>query len=266
MDKSIISKIIDIFNDPRNIYGEYLKVIIGSNIIGEGISFYHVRQFYLLTPFWNNTETEQAIGRVLRTFSHDQLKPEERTLDIYRLAAIPSNTTSKETNENNSIDLLMYMRSEDKDINIKKIERIMKQSSVDCYLNRMRNILKEEDGSKSCDYTVCNYDCFNVSEDIKELEKENIIYDTYNLFYADDIIFKIKDIIKDLFRIKSSYDFQELFNYLNNLDIEPVLLLRGLKDIIYKSNIFRLISDKIYGPTCSYFRFAFFQFKPFLVR
>jgi len=235
MDKSIISKIIDIFNDPRNIYGEYLKVIIGSNIIGEGISFYHVRQFYLLTPFWNNTETEQAIGRVLRTFSHDQLKPEERTLDIYRLAAIPSNTTSREVNENNSIDLLMYLRSEDKDINIKKIERIMKQSSVDCYLNRMRNILKEEDGSKSCDYTVCNYDCFNVSEDIKELEKENIIYDTYNLFYADDIIFKIKDIIKDLFRIKSSYDFQELFNYLNNLDIEPVLLLRGLKDIIYNN-------------------------------
>jgi len=235
MDKSIISKIIDIFNDPRNLYGEYLKVIIGSNIIGEGISFYHVRQFYLLTPFWNNTETEQAIGRVLRTFSHDQLKPEERTLDIYRLAAIPSNTTSKEVNENNSIDLLMYLRSEDKDINIKKIERIMKQSSVDCYLNRMRNILKEEDGSKSCDYTVCNYDCFNVSENIKELERDNIIYDTYNLFYADDIIFKIKDIIKDLFRIKSSYDFQELFNYLNYLDVEPVLLLRGLKDIIYNN-------------------------------
>ena len=38
----------------------------------------------------------------------------------------------------------MYLRSEDKDINIKKIERIMKQSSVDCYLNRMRNILKRK--------------------------------------------------------------------------------------------------------------------------
>jgi Type III restriction enzyme, res subunit/Helicase conserved C-terminal domain len=65
--------IIDEFNKPENKYGEYIRVIIGSMKVSEGISLKNVRQFHSLAPHWNMTEIDQAFGRVKRAFSHEDL-------------------------------------------------------------------------------------------------------------------------------------------------------------------------------------------------
>jgi hypothetical protein len=227
---SIISKLVDIFNHPKNIYGEYLQAIIGSSKISEGLSFKEVRQCYILTPFWNNTETEQAIGRVVRLDSHDRLAPEERQVDIYRVAAIPQ-YGNELSDINNSIDMIMYRRSEDKDVQIKAVERLLKQAAVDCTLNRERNIRPtDKNDSRECDYTDCDYKCEFITTD-----KVKNIYDTYNIYYAEEIINEIQKIVIDLFSKKSSYDFEEMFTYFAELRIQPVLLLRALKEIIYQN-------------------------------
>lgn len=237
---SIISKLVDFFNSPSNINGDYLKVIIGSSKISEGLSFKEVRYCYILTPFWNNTETEQAIGRVIRLDSHDRLPPEERTLEIYRLAALPKptddNKKAKRVSVDNSIDMIMYKRSEDKDIQIKAVEKILKSSAIDCILNKSRNVRPTDmDGSKDCNYTNCDYKCLFVEniDTIQDIKQTDIIFDTYNLYYANEIISEIKQIIFELFRKKSAYDFEEMFIHLKKLNIKPVLLLRALKEIIY---------------------------------
>jgi hypothetical protein len=40
-----------------------------------------------------------------------------------------------------SVDIEFYKISEIKDVNIKKIERIMKEAAVDCSINKERNLL-----------------------------------------------------------------------------------------------------------------------------
>lgn len=79
------------FNDPRNKNGEYVKVIIGSRVIGESVSMTCVKEFHFMSPHWNSSMFRQAEGRVFRSGSHDDLSPEERFVNVWiHLASLPS--------------------------------------------------------------------------------------------------------------------------------------------------------------------------------
>ncbi len=237
LDASQTDKIVNgIFNSPLNKYGEYCRIIVGSHVVGEGISFKHIRKMYVLTPFWNSPTTDQAIGRSNRSFSHDDLPPQDRTLTIYRLVAEPVNENVM------SIDTHMYKTSEDKDIRIKQIERILKESAVDCALNRERNILESDKPfSKNCDYMEeCNYKCDYVNEKYNTVDwVGERIQDTYNLYYARNEIDQVKHIVREMFKYKYAYDFDELYNIIimkiNNLS--PIVLARGLNEIIMNNDV-----------------------------
>jgi len=221
-----IDRVVDkIFNDPRNKYGQYIQVIIGSQVIGEGKSLKNVRQIHIQTPHWNNPETEQAIGRGIRAFSHEDLKPEERSVKIFRHASIPNNGVE-------SINYVMYRTSEDKDFKMKQIERVCKEEAVNCALNWERNNLPtDKDGSKECDYMKCNYTCSHISQET--IDNPNLINDTYNLFYAEAEIESITNIIKQMFRKKFAYDLREML--LEFSDTPTMIIVRALKKIIDKS-------------------------------
>ena len=236
LDSSQTDKIVNgIFNNPLNKYGEYCRIIVGSHVVGEGISFKHIRKMYVLTPFWNSPTTDQAIGRSNRSFSHDDLPPEDRTLTIYRLVAEPLNNIL-------SIDTHMYKVSEDKDIRIKQIERILKESAVDCALNRERNILQSDKPfSKNCDYMEeCNYKCDYVNQKYNNVDwVGDRIQDTYNLYYARDEIEQVKTIVREMFKYKYAYDFDELYNiiHIKIPNLSPIVLARGLNEIIMNNDL-----------------------------
>ncbi|GAG29697.1 unnamed protein product, partial [marine sediment metagenome] len=71
------------FNNDKNKYGKHIKVILGSRVISEGFSFKNIRQIHILTPFWNYTQTVQAIYRGLRAFSHNALG-NDVTVKVYQ--------------------------------------------------------------------------------------------------------------------------------------------------------------------------------------
>lgn len=219
-----------VYNHPDNTKGEYLKIIIGSHVVGEGLSFKCVRQLHVVSPHWNNSVTEQAIGRGIRAFSHDMLPPEERYIKIYRHASVPQKGNTVENKD--SIDMTMYKLSEDKDVKIKGIERVMKESAVDCILNRNRNIRLDLDkeNSRACDYTNCNYVCSFVEE--TDLEKYAPIIDTNNLFYADKDVDTIIQRLRELFFNIDSIDLEDILFYLRDLDIPTFVILRSLKKMI----------------------------------
>jgi len=75
------------FNSSNNKYGEYVQVMLGSSVMGESISLLNVRHFHSASPHWNDSVIEQAIRRVIRAGSHDGLKEEEKTVDIFLHAA-----------------------------------------------------------------------------------------------------------------------------------------------------------------------------------
>ena len=221
-----IDRVVDkIFNDSRNRYGRYIQVIIGSQVIGEGKSLKNVRQIHIQTPHWNNPETEQAIGRGIRAFSHEDLKPEERNVKIFRHASIPRGGIE-------SINYIMYKTSEDKDFKMKQIERVCKEEAVNCALNWERNNLStDKDGSKECDYMKCKYTCEHISKET--IKNPTLIDDTYNLFYAEKEIESITTIIKQMFRKKFSYDLGEML--LEFPETSTMVIVRALKKIIDKS-------------------------------
>ena len=223
-----IDRVIDkIFNDPRNKHGKYIQVIIGSQVIGEGKSLKNVRQIHIQTPHWNNPETEQAIGRGIRAFSHDDLDPDKRTVKIFRHASIPIGGIE-------SINYLMYKISEDKDFKMKRIERLCKEEAVNCPLNWERNNLPTDvDGSKECDYMKCEYKCSHVSRD--DIDNPLIERDTYNLFYAEEEINRISSVIKQIFKKRFFIDLEEL--KMEFSETSMMIIVRALKKMIDTSTV-----------------------------
>lgn len=83
-----INDILDRFNADSNLYGEEIKVILFSDIAGEGINFFAVETQILLSVPWNETSYIQILGRSFRQGRHNVKPIEERYINIYILLAV----------------------------------------------------------------------------------------------------------------------------------------------------------------------------------
>lgn len=213
-----ILKIKKMMSDSNNVYGEYIHVIIGSDTTTEGFSLYNIQREHILTPFWNYTKIDQAIARGIRMGSHQFIKQEGLTPEvrIHQHASFPKN------NLNDSIHLRMYKISEIKDISIKRMQRVLKESSVDCAFNIIRN-KGSIDNSRECEYQKCEYKCDGI--DKLELSKEELDISTYNIYYSDDNIIDIIAKLKVLFNNKF------------------IISLEELKDVFYNYSVYQLINS-----------------------
>jgi superfamily II DNA or RNA helicase len=92
--KQLIKTII---NGKTNIFGEYIKLIIGSPSIKEGISFLNIQDMHIIDPVWNMSAKNQIEGRVIRYCSHIDINevddaPLKRKVNIhyYKLVHNPN--------------------------------------------------------------------------------------------------------------------------------------------------------------------------------
>lgn len=210
-----ISRIINRFNQPDNLHGEIIKIIIGSRLIGEGFSFKNIQLEYILSPWWNYSEISQVIARGYRLGSFNDLLMAGETpiLNITQCVSIPNNNKYK------SIDLTMYEISEDKDISIHHIIRILMRLAFDCSLTYYRNHEQEvKDNSRECDYTYCDYTCYNSDmEKVKNgLDKDELDYSTYQLYYLNQKIPGIRKILDKLFRDNNNLDMKSILDFFKN--------------------------------------------------
>lgn len=107
------------FNYIDNKDGEYVKVLIGSRVIGESITLRNVRHFHCLTPHWNKNVINQAIGRVIRSKSHEDLDTSDRLVNIYIYSVVYDNIGNVDT---------------------KKLEiSNNKQNKINAYINKLKN-------------------------------------------------------------------------------------------------------------------------------
>ena len=216
-----IRRVINRFNKPDNINGEYIQVVIGSKKIAEGFSLFNIQKEIIVTPHWNYSEISQALARGIRSGSHKMLLEKNDIVDveIHQFVATYKNSIS--------IDLQKYKISEKKDIKIKKIERLMKESAIDCSLNYVRN-RKFEDNSRDCEFMDCDYKCddvdnFDINQDLS----------TYQLYYGQkDIDFLVKKII-DLFKDQFEYNLQTILGIFKDYTSFQVLTAINL---IVKNN------------------------------
>lgn len=203
------------FNTRENMRGDIIKIIIGSKAISEGFSFFNVIFEAILTPHWNYSETAQALARGIRLGSHEYLYEtgEKPVVKIIQPVSIPNKKY-----EEVSVDLLMYKTSEDKEISIRKILRILMEGAVDCALNYMRNHVDGKDGSRECFYSKCNYTCDGINMDEIEngISEKDLDFSTYQLYYSDPKTATIKKKIERLFRENAVMDIESVIKNLSS--------------------------------------------------
>lgn len=268
-----LSYILELFSSPENVHGKYLKVLIGSQITREGLNLSHGTQVHLMTTWWNRSANYQAISRILRATSHLLLLEEERRryeeeglnpddvtvpVNIYQHVAL----VDEDVYDDESIGIHMYRLATTKDYNIRRVERIMKQVAVDCWIHRKRNIricnkpscecqrtgtgnscnddqdcapgescldgecteITCNDYTAECDYDVCNYQCFN-----HELP-ESTDFSTFDVYYIDEILPDIIEGIINLFNYSFFYSRHELYSRFSNY--RPIEIDRALVKIM----------------------------------
>jgi hypothetical protein len=211
---SDINNAIRRFNEDSNVNGDKIKVIIGTKIISEGFTLKNVRHVHILTPHWNFSETDQAIARAFRLFSHNKLLESypDIVVKIYLYTMIIEQDDDLENSETFlSIDRYMYKFCEDKDISIKSIEHLLKVVSFDCRLNKERNQLPAIlDNLRNCEYQMCEYTCFDEDEKEEDEKEEKEDTSTFYLFYSNEEQLRLIDHIKNAFAKKPYYTLEEL--------------------------------------------------------
>jgi len=226
-DKSVFQRkrIIDTFNSPQNRNGELIQVLIATKTISEGTSLINVQHEIVVSPYWNNSGTEQAIGRGLRANSLSHLS--ERKVTIAQLAI-----DSMNLNVTDNIDAHLYIMSERKDFEIKAAERVLKKISWDCALNYDRNVRsKDVDFSRNCDYQKCNYVCYGVKPSNRKglkweyiIPTEELTEDTYLLYYSMDELIDLVEKIRALFQKFTFIDINSLDENISSRNLKILLL------------------------------------------
>lgn len=243
-DKALSSdKVYDLKNltDEDNKNGEKIKVVIISMTGAEGIDFKNLRQVHILEPWYNLSLIEQIIGRAVRTCSHKQLPFVKRNVEIFLYGTLLTN------DEEEAVDLYIYRLAEMKAVQIGRVSRLLKESSVDCILNidqtnftedNMNTIVKQELSNKriidfpigdkartvSCDYMdTCDFKC----KPFKKIKEEDIKLDTYDESFILMNTEKIIQRIHDLFKKKFFYKKDALISEINIVKNYPIIQINA---------------------------------------
>ena len=228
-----------------NSNGSKCRVILGSAASSEGYTFRNVKKEIVLTPHHHYSQIAQAIARGVRVGAHDHPSAGAGTVAISRLVAVPGSdspcgtkVTSYSGNSKDIVDIVMYSRSEKKDIAIKKIERVIKTTAFDCSFNFSQNErLRAADGSRECDYGRCQYACVGLSEyavnpgtvNMKyELPLDEMVSSTFNKYYPPPLKKKIKRIFDEV----DSATFDYIANKVGGGSQLGEVLLETLADML----------------------------------
>jgi len=217
-----VKEIMKAVTDKDNIDGAKVKVVIVSRAGSEGLDFRNVRQMHILDPWYNLNRQEQIIGRAVRNLSHCSLPYSERNVEIFLYGTrLPGDKVE-------AADLYVYRLAEGKARKIGHVSRVLKETAVDCLLNRRALDFSEKlvnkvvvqklasggeieyrigdrENSAICDYGPCAYVCKGGPQPQGELGK-----DTYNETFIVMNLDKILQRIRSLFREQYIYHKQQL--------------------------------------------------------
>jgi hypothetical protein len=217
--------VIDYERQEGNEQGALMKVIIGSQIAGEGVDLRYVREVHMLDSWYHLNRTEQVIGRAIRFCSHSALPKEQRNATIHLYAAVFPEEDDKETG-----DLYSYRQAFKKAVEVGNVTRALKIRAIDCNLNHDAIIIQNEKSVKQidskgelrtkvnindkpftaiCDWNEsCYYDC-NPKINVDELTGDD---STYSEFAAKWRESALKQQFRDLFKETAFYEAAPFWN------------------------------------------------------
>lgn len=231
----IKQKIIkSVFNNVNNINGKYLKLILGSRVMSEGVTLENTKEIHILDVHYNLGRVEQVIGRGIRFCKHQ--KYIKKTGDILPEVNVYKYVVSIK-NDKLSSDEVLYQKAEKKYILVKKVERVLKETAVDCPILLHGNVFPEDvkeykdcveptlenvkKGKKICpalcDFEKCDFKCNDTGLKYDEKHRKyheinDIDYGTFNDNMSKSEVDIVKNRIKNLYKFKHVYVYKELLD------------------------------------------------------
>lgn len=237
------SKILNKFyNNLENVEGRYLKIILGSRVMNEGITLENTSAVHILDVYYNFGRIDQTIGRAIRQCKHYKITSEKNPypeVKIFKYVISLDNNLSSDEN--------LYRKAELKYILIKQVERILKESSIDCAVNYNGNVFKNEISNnkkceiatinkkiknvenlcpQGCDFMECDYTCYDKKLNLEYYDQNSNIYKKitrdkldYNTFIDDlakNEIISIKSKIIELYKFKYVYTLREIIDIIRS--------------------------------------------------
>ena len=253
------------FNASKNKYGKYLKIIVGSKVTNEGLTLKNVGEVHILDVYYTYGKILQVIGRAIRSCVHYDLMSD---VNRYPKVKIYKYVASNKDNKTLMSDEELYKKAEIKYILIKEVERIMKESAIDCMLNYNANVYKNEIDEykdcvpireymymdkkerekrmmcpEKCDFQKCEYKC-NCTKNkddklydeerkrYRELNNEEIDYSTFTTTLKRSEINYIMEKIKILYRYKNVYTLKEIIEGIRRIYEEEMIILFDEKFVL----------------------------------
>lgn len=243
----------------KNIYGEEVKVILGSQIAGEGLDLRYVRNVIVFDSWYHLNKLEQIIGRGIRNCSHAALPEEKRNCTVTLLV------NKYLDSDVESIDMYSYRTALRKAIVVGNVTRVLKENAMDCTLNReailvdgldpidvldslgnLRKGVNRNDVplTPMCDWLdTCDYSCYfngtEITADISLDRQDTSTYDEYTARYQMNTL---RRYIENLFGVEEQMflTFDSLALHFNTI---PRPLLASLMEEMVQQKEFRLTLD-----------------------
>jgi len=224
-------KIIEsVFNNINNKDGSRIKFILGSKVMAEGMTLENIKQIHISDVHYNLNRVQQVIGRGIRQCKHYKIMNEDNPYPKVEVFKYVVHTGDKLSTEEE-----LYRKAELKYIQVKKIERVLKEVAIDCPLHYSGNVFPEElekykdckpgvDCPEICEFQKCEYQCHNKSLNdkyyektkYKKIEKEKLDYNTFTNFLARQEIDSCKRVISEMFKFKYIYLVDDIINYVRD--------------------------------------------------
>ena len=257
-------RVVSAARDLTNVDGSKIKVIVGSQVAGEGLDLKAIREIHILEGWFHLSKEEQIVGRGIRYCSHQGLEANQRNCTINLYVNVFPPEVNKET-----IDQYSYRTAMNKAVRVGNVSRALKQGAADCNLNRetilvagldpveMENSqgklqvvnLNDRDFTPICDWIHCSYECVP-KVDFRGLEENTSTYDIYAARFAEQTMIAR---LKKLFSLQPWYRWEDLQRIFGDIPKQTLtsLLMRVVNNtsivfengnmqgrLLYRNNLF----------------------------
>lgn len=241
------NQIIQRCNSEENKDGKIIKVIIGTRVASEGVDFSRIRQIHIINPWDNFSRIDQTIGRGIRNCSHKDLPEEDRNVTVFLYSSHIADNSIETTDEK------IHRRAERKDIQMKEVEFILRNSAIDCISNYTANkysiedfgeVIGDKDNTRECGYKKCDtvYKCVDYSKLPQNMSNSEMDKDTYDIeYHANREIEKYKSVIKLMFTKSVIYK-------LKHIRMVCEMIIKPFDEIVFFVSLDKLINkhEKLY--------------------
>jgi hypothetical protein len=269
--------VVNVARDVSNKDGGRIKVVVGSQVAGEGLDLRAIREVHILEGWFHLSKQEQIVGRGIRYCSHNALSRENRNCTIYLYVNSFPGEVNKET-----IDQYTYRTAMNKAVRIGNISRALKRGAADCNLNRdvilitglsdvdmvdsqdrSRKVeIKDRDYTPTCDWIRCSYTCKPTLDLLNkvELPEDNSTYDMFSARFAEQMLLQK---LRAVFKEQPWFHWTKLQEMFKDIPKETLtgLMLRVINNqsiifengnlkghIIYRNDLFLFQPNKIQDP------------------